>query len=123
MRPRVLVVDSDRDLRGLLADAITKLGAEVREAEDGLEALDSVAFGQRFAVVVTALALDRLNGAELLRALRESDCGAALVVFTGSAGEAFNLEYLPSGTRVFRKPDGLEALLQYVGRRLRLRVA
>jgi len=85
---RVLVVDDDQVVRTVVADYLRGRGYEVDEAEDGVEALDSI---RQTApdVVVTDLGMPRLDGLGLLRALSKSNPDLPAIVLTAheSVGE------------------------------------
>jgi CheY-like chemotaxis protein len=78
---RVLVVDDDQVVRTVVADHLRQRGYEVDEAEDGVEALDSI---RQTApdVVVTDLGMPRLDGLGLLRELSKSSPDLPAIVLT-----------------------------------------
>ncbi|MEM6750939.1 MAG: response regulator [Planctomycetota bacterium] len=65
---RILLADDEPALRFIVAQALSKLGAEVRIAEDGQEAYE-VAQGWRPHLVVADYQMPRLDGLGLARAL------------------------------------------------------
>ncbi len=69
---RILVVDDIAQVRRQIAAALAGLGADVIEAADGAEALETIAQAPA-AVVVSDIRMPRLDGLGLLRALRASD--------------------------------------------------
>jgi DNA-binding NtrC family response regulator len=85
LNARLLVVDDDPSQRGMLADFFRDLGAEVREAESGIEALEMV---RRLSpdVVLSDLRMPGLDGAELLREIKQinPDIGVVLVTAYGT---------------------------------------
>jgi pilus assembly protein CpaE len=66
---RVLVIDDDRLIRKVVNKALTDLGYEVTEAEDGLEALKRIKSIQPDAVIVDKL-MPGIDGLEVTRRLR-----------------------------------------------------
>lgn len=68
----LLLVDDDPEFRQSLAGILTAGGYRVTCAEDGLEGLEQ-AHRQRFAIVVCAINLPRMDGVELVEALAEID--------------------------------------------------
>ena len=70
MIPHVLVVDDDAAVRYTLRNVLEDAGLTVDEAEDGEVALAKLA-EQSFHLVLTDLRMPKLNGLQLLRALRE----------------------------------------------------
>lgn len=85
LNARLLVVDDDPSQRGMLADFFRDLGAEVREAESGIEALEMV---RRLSpdVVLSDLRMPGLDGADLLREIKQinPDIGVVLVTAYGT---------------------------------------
>jgi len=65
---KVLVVDDEADLRGLLADVFTDEGYEVMTARDGVEALD-VLRRECDMVVLLDLMMPRLDGRGVIHEL------------------------------------------------------
>jgi two-component system cell cycle response regulator len=85
---RVLVVDDNPVVRRILVSRLHGAGCRVTEAADGLAALQE--FRRAPAeVVITDLSMPRLDGLELLAALRSHERPPEVVLFTGSrAGDA-----------------------------------
>ena len=82
VQARVLVVDDDAEIRTLLSRHLRRLGYTVEEAGDGEEALALV--GKVVPdVVVTDMAMPRLDGLGLLKALRSTDPDLPVIVLTG----------------------------------------
>jgi type II secretory ATPase GspE/PulE/Tfp pilus assembly ATPase PilB-like protein len=96
-RTRVLVVDEDRAARAALRAALAADGFGVLEAADGEAAL---AYARRLRpdVVVTELALPRLDGIGLLQALLGDADGPRVVVYRAGRRRAAGL-----GTRAGRR--------------------
>ncbi|MFV8754018.1 hybrid sensor histidine kinase/response regulator [Nannocystaceae bacterium ST9] len=69
-RPRVLVVDDSAIVRELLVELLVAGGLAVEQAEDGQAALDRLAH-ERFDLVVSDVEMPRVDGFELLAAIRE----------------------------------------------------
>lgn len=68
--PRILLVDDVDALRRGLARLFRRNGWEVSEAGDGVEALESLRAGS-FDVLLTDMRMPRMDGMELLVALRQ----------------------------------------------------
>jgi len=69
--PQVLVVDDDRGIRQALHRGLTLEGFAVREASDGLEALDSI--NEKIPdIVVLDVMMPGLDGVRVVRRLREA---------------------------------------------------
>lgn len=78
-RLRLLVVDDNAEVRGMLVAALSEAGAGVSDTGSPQEALDLVAAGDIDAVVVD-LIMPEVHGLDLLRALRASESGTDLPV-------------------------------------------
>jgi two-component system KDP operon response regulator KdpE len=79
---RVLIADDDPDLRDLIADAITSLGADVVCAASGGELEDLLAAGRPFDVVVTDVAMPVRTGIEVMQWAREVGIVCPIVIMT-----------------------------------------
>jgi chemosensory pili system protein ChpA (sensor histidine kinase/response regulator) len=116
-RPVALVVDDSLSVRRVLGRALERHGWETLQARDGLEALELLALGQ-VDVVVTDIEMPRMNGFELVAAIRELPGIATLpiVVLTSRAGEQHHERAIEIGANAYViKPfqeDALIALLE-----------
>ena len=82
MQGKVLVVDDDGEIRTLLSRRLRRAGYSVEEAGDGVEALERVEQAVPD-VVVTDMAMPRLDGLGLLKELRSRDPELPVIVLTG----------------------------------------
>ncbi len=82
MQGKVLVVDDDGEIRTLLSRRLRRAGYSVEEAGDGVEALERVEQAVPD-VVVTDMAMPRLDGLGLLKELRNRDPELPVIVLTG----------------------------------------
>ncbi len=89
-RVRVLIVDDDPIVADSLAEFFTREGFRAATAGDGQEAIDLLdrTQGERgaedaFGIVVTDLAMPRMDGMELLRQLRKRHASVVPIVVTG----------------------------------------
>jgi signal transduction histidine kinase len=96
-RPRVLVVDDNRDLRSYIAGLLGP-AYDVATAEDGLAALQAIE-SRRPDLVVSDLMMPRLDGFGLVRELRAHPATASLpiVLLSARAGEESTIEGLDVG--------------------------
>jgi DNA-binding response OmpR family regulator len=87
MTKRVLHVEDDRQLRGLVEFTLLEAGFAMDSVADGLAAMDRLSDRtSRYDVVVLDLVMPRMNGFEVLAALRAAPATRALpvLVTTGS---------------------------------------
>jgi DNA-binding response OmpR family regulator len=120
---RILVVDDDSDIRGLVRELLDRRGFAVTEAKDGQEALRRF-FEERPDLVVLDVAMPGLDGWATLERIRElSD--VPVVMLTAKATELEKTRGLRAGADDYvTKPFGrqellarVEALLRRTGRR------
>jgi two-component system response regulator FlrC len=78
---RLLVVDDEEGVRSFLCDALSLVGHEVTPASGGAEAVALLA-RQAFTGVLTDLKMPRVDGMEVLKAAREHQPEAPVVVLT-----------------------------------------
>ncbi len=115
---KVLVVEDDSALILAIGDIIRRDGFEVVSASDGLEAWDLFQ-REPFPIVLTDLAMPRMDGLELLRAIRghQSAGYTYVIVLTGQDHMSFEEGMGVGADDFLRKPFRREELLA------RLRVA
>ncbi len=94
-RPRVLVVEDDVDIAGVLRRSLDKDGYEVRIAADGEAALDEAGLFEPDAVVLD-LGLPKLDGVEVCRRLRQ-DGDVPILILTARDAVDARVEGLDSG--------------------------
>jgi DNA-binding NarL/FixJ family response regulator len=101
-RLRVLLVDDSAKVRQTLSGLFSSLpGFEViGEAQDGLEAIEIL---KQLApnVVILDLRMPRLNGFEVLRAIRQCQPSCAVIVFSAMADDVCRQKCLQMGAKLF----------------------
>ncbi len=123
MQARVLVVEDDTEVRSLLAWHLRRQGCTVEEAEDGVEAL-SVIERSVPDVIITDMAMPRLDGLGLLKAMREKDPDLPVIILTGHGSLENAIQALREGGLFdyLMKPLSDVTLLEVaVGRALEVR--
>ena len=119
-RPRVLVVEDDVDIAGVLRRSLDKEGYEVRIAGDGEVALDEAGVFEPDAVVLD-LGLPKLDGVEVCRRLRE-DGDVPILILTARDALDARVEGLDSGADDYLvKPFDRDELLARMRALLRRR--
>jgi len=115
-RARLLVVDDEADIRGLVVDALRRVGYSADEAEDGLKALDLLS-AVRYDIVLTDLKMPGLGGLGLLARVKELYPGTDVIMFTGYATIRTSVEAMRSGAYDYLpKPFDPEDLVRSVQR-------
>ena len=111
---RVLVVDDDAAIRGVLLHAIGQQSLDVDCAADGRDALDLLA-QHRYDVIVLDLVMPVLNGFEFLTSLGalQLDAQPVVLVITGAKNEIHGLD--PQRIHgVVRKPFDVDEFARLV---------
>jgi CheY-like chemotaxis protein len=115
--PRVLVVDDDARVRGLLCDMLAAWGCEAVEAATSDTALALFEHGE-YDLVLTDFLMPGRNGLDLIRDVRSRDAGIGVILFTASAAD-FDADSQGLEFTLLRKPLQLEGLKEAVGQALR----
>ena len=109
----VLVVEDEPVIRELMAILLEEEGYTVRQACDGLEALETME-QHPVDLVLSDVKMPRLDGASLARQLRAGDDPLPVILMSAVYAEVD----LP-GVRFLRKPVNCEHLLDLIGTALR----
>ena len=82
-KKKVLVVDDHKDIRDLLAEAVSQLNCEVSKASDGEEALKMI-LKDKPDILLLDINMPKINGFEVLRKVksREATKDIYVIVFT-----------------------------------------
>ncbi|MBM7112295.1 sigma-54-dependent transcriptional regulator [Archangium primigenium] len=113
---RVLVVDDHVEMARLLADALTDEGYTVDVATSGPEAL-AIVRGRVLDAVVCDLRMEKVDGFDVLAAVREADPLMPVLIMTAFGGVENAVEAMRRGaTHYFTKPFRLDEVLLYVRR-------
>ena len=115
-RLSVLVADDDAVSRGLVADFLAGLGFEVRRAPDGAEALEQLR-AKAVDLLITDLVMPRVDGIELIRAVRAAQWVSVpkIIAASASASDYTSQEALDAGCDAFLpKPLNLVDLLDRI---------
>jgi CheY-like chemotaxis protein len=117
---RVLVVDDEESVRGVLCENLAACGFDVSMARDGFEAMTMIEEGQPPHVVVTDIIMPRKEGLEMIIELRRRYPGVRLIAISGG-GRAKSADFLQMAARlgadaVIPKPLDIDELEQTVRR-------
>jgi signal transduction histidine kinase len=113
---RVLVVEDEQQLLSLMGAALKKEGFELREAANGVSALEIVQGGYEPDVVITDVVMPGpVQGTDLVRRLKQKLPQTQFVVLSGYASQADNLGELSLERVVFQqKPVRMQQLVSIV---------
>lgn len=115
--PRVLVVEDDPSVRGLLETLLDSEGYEVTTAADGLAGLvEAAALKPR--LILLDLMMPDLGGVRVLEELRSNNDlrDVPVIVVTGEVESVPAMQALLGDDSVFVKPFGVVELLDRVAR-------
>jgi two-component system NtrC family sensor kinase len=120
---KILVVDDEADVAGLLAEMLTEAGHEVDTAGDGTAALARL--GERpFDLVISDVRMPGMDGRALYRALQAShpELGRRLIWITGDILAPGTADYVvASGQPILTKPFRPDAVLAKIAEAWALR--
>ena len=113
--PRVLVVEDDPSVRGLLQTLLTAEGYDVATASDGLAGLVKIT-SSRPALVLLDLMMPDLGGVRVLEEVRDDPelADTPIIVVTGKADAINGMRDLLGDANVFLKPFAVAELLARV---------
>lgn len=96
---RILVVDDDPVLLGLLVDTLTSIGYESVPATDGIQAVDILQKQEHrpFDLMITDVKMPKMDGVGLLRRVRRFYPDMPVLFITGVAGPEIIAEASPDG--------------------------
>lgn len=87
MSKRVLVVDDEPGVRGVLSRLLARGGWEVRTASDGVEARNAIE-SERPDLVLLDMNMPNRDGLEVLGDIMELDAGIPVIMVTGEGDSA-----------------------------------
>lgn len=118
MGKAALTVDDSKTMREMVTFTLKGAGFEVEEAEDGEDAIGK-AEGKTFDVIITDLNMPKMNGIELIKALRAKPefKFTPILMLTTEADDSKKSEGKSAGaTGWIVKPFNPEKLLQVVNK-------
>lgn len=115
--PTVLLVEDEFAIADLLEMALIDEGYHVLHAANGRQGLERLAEGPRPDLVITDYMMPILDGAGLLKAMRETEAQHNIpCIVMSSMPEANVRERVTSYDAFIRKPFQLAAVVRLVGR-------
>ena len=113
---RILVVEDDPSVRGLLQTLLSAEGYEVATASDGLAGLVKVTAAPP-ALVLLDLMMPDLGGVRVLEEMRDDPelADIPVIVVTGKIDAIASMKELLGEDNVFLKPFAVAELLERVG--------
>jgi len=112
---RIMVVDDDEQIRGILKDMLNLLGQETQEFCDGQSTLASFAKG-RYDLVFSDLGMPGMSGYELTAHLKKIDPEIPVILITGWGAQLDSSEMRSRGvSHLLAKPFHLKDLQELLG--------
>jgi CheY-like chemotaxis protein len=108
---RILVVDDDSLIRGLVANILEDDGYKVTQAVDGREGLEKWREGS-FDLVVSDMTMPVMDGRKMLESMRREDEDVRLIILSGNTPEDLGVPFLS-------KPFDVKKLTGLVGRMIK----
>ncbi len=104
MRPKILIVDDEQEIRELFKSFLEEEDLEVSEAANGQEAFNLVS-NEQFDLYVTDIFMPEMNGVEFLKILKMLDPDAVVIIITGFDNMDYTRQALNYGAfRFLTKP-------------------
>src|SRR5215469_3407469 len=108
---KVMVIEDDAEIRGIVTTLLTNEGYEVEEAEDGRSGLERV-FLTKPDLILVDLRLPGLDGAEICKRIRAGRLDTPIIVISAAKEEFDRVLLLELGADDFLvKPFGARELL------------
>lgn len=105
-----MVVDDDADIRSALGICLSSEGYDVTACFDGQDAIEHLERGAAPHAIILDLMMPRMNGFDVLRALRAKQAWSEIPVVIVSANRGYTAQDLGASS-VLRKPFELEDLM------------
>ena len=118
-QPKILVVDDEQSLRGMLAIVLQREGYQVEEAENSGRALQKIA-ADKFSLVLSDIRMPDLDGLQLLARVKELDPELPVILMTAHVSAQDAVEAMKLGAEDYIiKPINIDELILIVARSLR----
>lgn len=122
---RVLVIDDESDVRKVVKMTLEKAGYDVREAENGEQAIQEVKGGDNplmLDLIITDIRMPKLNGVEAIQFFQKNFPHVSLIVLTGFPNIEMATSLMENGVITYLvKPVEREKLLAAVSKAMELR--
>lgn len=116
---RILVIEDDSELLGVLTALLGSEGHEVTGTSSGEQALAAAA-GNSFDLVIADVRMEGMSGLDAIEAVKQEDHGIKSLVITGYASEEDSIRAISLGVEAYlKKPFSLDDLLHAVNAALK----
>lgn len=122
MKEKILVIDDEAEIRGIVSELLQVEGFEVFDAADGIEGLE-LFHDIKPDLVITDVRMPRKNGIEVLKEVKGAESGIDVIVLTGHSDEATAIVCLQAGAYdyILKPLEDIEILLFAVNRAIHKR--
>ena len=113
---RILCVDDDADLRGIVKDQLVAAGYVMDQAEDGQSAIQMLERGN-YNLMLLDINMPGKSGIDVLKFIREKGLSCKVIMLTGRVGFSVATESLKLGADEYiTKPFNMDYLLMAIKR-------
>ncbi len=114
MKPRILIIDDEPEIRELYRNFLETEEYEIHEAQNGQEAF-RMAGEKSFDLYITDIMMPEMNGVDFMKVLKMIDPDAVVIIVTGYDDMEYTREALNYGAfRFLTKPINMKEFLQVV---------
>ncbi|CAA7622232.1 response regulator [Magnetospirillum sp. SS-4] len=116
---RILIVEDTKLMRDTLVDVLGATGHDVVTADNGAEAVDMVAAGSLFDIIITDIIMPEMDGIQTILELQTMLPEARIIAISGGSARMEKTQGLDTARRlgavaVLEKPFEVDALLNAV---------
>jgi|GEM_PF-1551544 len=122
---RILLVEDEASLRGILSKALNEFGYRVYEAENGFEGLETYKkHAKDIDLVISDFGMPKMNGQTLHKKIKQLDSEIKMIIASGYLEQELKQELLENGVNEFiYKPFNIRAILKTIHKVLTNRMA
>ena len=116
---RILIVEDTKLMRDTLVDVLSATGHEIETADNGLQAVELVAGGKDFDVIVTDIIMPEMDGIQTILELQTLLPLARIIAISGGSARMEKAQGLDTAKRlgavaVLEKPFEVDTLLDAI---------
>ena len=116
---RILIVEDTKLMRETLVDVLGATGHDIVTADNGLQAVEIVAGGKDFDIIVTDIIMPEMDGIQAILELQTMLPAARIIAISGGSARMEKAQGLDTARRlgamaVLEKPFEVDALLDAI---------
>lgn len=116
---RILVVEDTRLMRDSLVDVLSASGHEVTTAENGVQAVEMIAKGDSFQLIITDIIMPEMDGIQAILEIQTLQPDAKIIAISGGSARLEKTHGLETAHRlgaaaILEKPFEVDSLLSAV---------